>query len=71
MYEEQTLLLHVEIMTLLRSCKYMEPCAWGLIKHTNCIMNISVTLKTGVKNFKYAKSNQGLVEIIYSTNYEI
>ena len=34
-------------------------------------MNISVTLKPGVKDFKYAKSNQELVEIIYSTNYEI
>jgi len=34
MYKEQILLLHVEIMTLLWSCKYMEPCAWGLIKHT-------------------------------------
>jgi len=49
----------------------METCAWGLIKHTNCIMNISVILKPGVKDFKYAKSNQELVEIIYSTNYEI
>jgi len=31
-------------------------------------MNISVTLKPGVKDFKYAKSNQELDEIIYSTN---
>lgn len=33
-------------------------------------MNISVTLKPGVKDLKYAKSNQELAEI-YSTNYEI
>ena len=33
-------------------------------------MNISVTLKPGVKDFKYGKSNQELVEIIYSTKYE-
>jgi hypothetical protein len=58
-------------MLLLWSHKYVEPCPWGLIKHTNCIMNFSVTLQLDVKEFKYAKSNQELVKISYSTNYEI